>query len=91
MSKLEDHRLDELKQLYPVDRCRQIATYVLENTSLPEADRLCAAGILGALDGAVHADYLTVIQVNSGMLMTAAFDEAERLWGRYGEEVPLEP
>ncbi len=85
MSKPDDRRLDELKQLYPTDSCRQIATFVLEDASLPESDRLCAAGILSALDGALHADYLTVIQVNSGMLMTAAFDEAERLWEKYGD------
>jgi hypothetical protein len=82
-----DHnRLDELKQRYPSDPCRQIAAYVLDDPSLPDDDRLCAAAILGALDAAGHVRYLTVVEVTHADLMAAAHSDAARLWLRYGED-----
>jgi hypothetical protein len=82
-----DHsRLDELKQRYPSDPCRQIATYVLDDLTLPDEDRLCATAILGALDAADHAACPTVVEVSHADLMAAARSDAERLWLRYGED-----
>ena len=86
MSKLDRDPLEEMRGCYPADLCRQVATYVLEDPDLPEEDRLCAAGILGALDGASHDAYLTVIPVDGRTLISAANAEAERLWQKYGEE-----
>lgn len=62
MSGSDLRRLEELRWLYPIDPCRQIARFAL-----------------GALDSSSHADYLTVIPVDGGKLMEAAFAEADCL------------
>lgn len=86
MSKLDRERLDELEKRYPSDSCRQIATYVLEDFGAPEDDRVCAAGILGALDAADHAMDLTILEINQMMLLEAARCDADRLWSKYDED-----
>jgi hypothetical protein len=85
MTGTDRNRLDDLKLRYPADPCRQIASYVLDDPTLPDEDRLCAAAILGALDAADHARYLTVVEVTYADLMAAAYSDAARLWLRYGE------
>ena len=85
MSESDQHRHEELTLQYPDDRCRQIARYVLDSSGVPDEDRVCAAGILNALEAAEHARDLTVLEVGQWQLRAAAAVDAERLWSRYGE------
>lgn len=86
MSNLDRERLDELETRYPSDSCRQIATYVLEDSGAPECDRVCAAGILNALVAADHAMDLTILEVNRARLLKAAHRDAALLWSKYDED-----
>lgn len=90
MTKPDHDQLEEMRERYPTDPCRQIATYVLEAPDLPDEDRLCAAGILNALEAAEHARDLTVVEVGLWQLRAAAVADAERLWDRYEEREPNE-
>jgi hypothetical protein len=86
MRELDLRRLEELRKRFPADPHRQIAHYVMNTPDAPDDDRLCALAILGALDGADHSEYLTVIPVNAWTLSSAAFEEANRLWAKYGDD-----
>lgn len=90
MSDPDQIQPDELPLPDPEVRYRQIATDVLGRTGIPDEDRICAAGILSALDAAEHAPYLTVVEVDQRQLRIAAAADAERLWDRYGKREPNE-
>ena len=81
----EDRQFQKLLAHYPLDRCREVATYVLECVDAPGNDWLCASGILNALEVAEHAQDLTVIEVIQRHLCASGRPNAKRLWARYGE------
>ena len=79
-------RFQKLLDKYPLERCCKIATLVLDSSDVPVDDRICAAGILNALEAAEHVQDLTYIGVSRGQLHAAARADAARLWSVYGEE-----
>jgi hypothetical protein len=81
----EYRRYQRLLARYPLDRCREVAAYVLDCSDVSDEDRLCASGILNALEAADHARDLTIIGVSQGQLHAAARADARRLWRVYGE------
>jgi hypothetical protein len=86
MDAIEYRRLEELMSQYPYERCRQIASMILDAANVPDVDHICAAGILNALEAAEHVQDLTILEVSEWQLRAAAAVDSERLWGRYGEE-----
>lgn len=85
MKKRNRNQLEALSQEYPDDPTRQIALYVRDREDIPDEDRLCASGILSALDAAEHARDLTVVEVGKWQLLASAAADAGRLWDRYGD------
>ena len=84
-------RFQKLVGRYPLERCREITTYVLDCSDVPDEDRLCASGILNALEAADHIQDLTYVRVSQGQLHAAAAADAERLWSRYADGEWNEP
>lgn len=81
-------RFQKLIDRYPLGRCREVAHYVLDCEGVPDNDRICAAGILNALEAADHIQDLTYVNVSQGQLHAAARADARRLWKQYGEREP---
>ena len=81
----EYRRFQRLIDRYPLERCREIAAFVLDCSDVPDEDRTCAAGILNALEAAEHVQDLTYVRVSQGQLHAAARADARRLWSVYGE------